>query len=125
MLLKTNRVWINADAGSKLKILKGRTGLTPNILCRLAICMSLNTKPTTESPSTNPGRLEFNKYTLLGDYEPLIIGLIVQYLYKNSKISPATEDDILNSMKWHISRGVNMFYNRVKNIHDVVSIRNS
>ena len=119
MFLKTNRIAVKADAANKLKILKGRTGLTPNILCRIAICMSLNTKATVESTTTDETGLEFNKFTLLGENEALLTSLLVQYHFNNTYKTP-TEGELLTDLKWHLNRGVNIVYSRVKNLQDLI-----
>ena len=35
------KIFLSADNTQKVRTLKGRTGLTPNILCRFALALSL------------------------------------------------------------------------------------
>ena len=44
-----NKVRISKIASVRLSILKGRTGLTPNILCRIGFCLSLS-EPSIPNP---------------------------------------------------------------------------
>jgi DNA sulfur modification protein DndE len=59
-----------------LKLLKARTGITPNILCRLAIMISLEEGKAGGSLALDLEGSEFNAPTLFGDhalaYEALI-----------------------------------------------------
>jgi len=52
-----------------LKLLKSRTGVTPNILCRIALTLSLEEGklPGRKQPELDGG--EFNTHTLFGEYE--------------------------------------------------------
>ncbi len=39
--MKLTRLRVGEEASQRLSLLKGRTGLTPNILCRIGFCLSL------------------------------------------------------------------------------------
>ena len=62
-----NRVRISSDATSKLRTLKGRTGLTPNYLARMAFCFSLNDSLVPDPSKYADDGQEFNRYTLTGE----------------------------------------------------------
>jgi DNA sulfur modification protein DndE len=70
------RCRVTKDASNRLRFLAGRTGLTPNLLCRMGSCLSLE-----EAKIPNPSEFaeeerEFNRYTLLSKYDVLYIALL-------------------------------------------------
>lgn len=61
--MKLSKIRLTKDASNRLRFLAGRTGLTPNLLCRIGFCLSLE-----EPKSPNPSEFaeeerEFNRYT--------------------------------------------------------------
>ena len=117
--MQLNKVKISEESTKKLSRLKGFTGLTPNILCRLGICLSLNdpTLPTFEIPDEDG--MEFNRYTLTGEYDAYYIALLKErYNLDDIEISI----DITKYFKAHLNRGVNLLYNRVKSISDIPAL---
>lgn len=73
-----NRLRISKRAGEQFKQLKTRTGITPNILCRLAFTLSIEEgyKPNIESLELDG--LEFNLPTLLGEHAALYLAMFRQ-----------------------------------------------
>lgn len=71
-----NRLRISKQATESLKILKSRTGVTPNLLCRMALVISLEEDAATGDRKTDLEGSEFNMATLFGEnaqaYECLI-----------------------------------------------------
>ena len=55
------------DATSRLRSLQQRTGLTPNLLCRIAAMMSLEDGPIGLVRAPDDKGKEFNSYTLTAD----------------------------------------------------------
>src|SRR6202048_5542547 len=76
--MKLTKTWVTKDASNKLRFMSGKTGLTPNLLCRMAFCLSL-AEPRVPNPDdyTEEER-EFNRYTLLGEYDALFVALLKQ-----------------------------------------------
>src|SRR5262245_18153253 len=70
--LRVKRIRFCREADTWLKVLKTRTGVTPNILCRLGFCLSLEEPglPQVEQYPEDSQR-EINRYTLLGEYDLL------------------------------------------------------
>ncbi len=113
------RIKIGNDATLKLQTLKGRTGLTPNILCRIAICYSLNkTKITNLIPVDELGQ-EFNRHTLMGEYDSLIVALIREKCILDG-LDP--EKDFMMIFKSHLNNGIVAIYARIKNISDLANL---
>ncbi|WP_066018177.1 DNA sulfur modification protein DndE [Endozoicomonas atrinae] len=73
-----NRIRISKKATDTLTMIKGRTGLTPNILCRLAIAHALESGSLRKRVDSNQDGQEFNTNTLLGEHAELYAMLIRQ-----------------------------------------------
>lgn len=63
-----NRVRISKMATDSLKVLKSRTAVTPNILCRIALALSLRDGYKVKPSGKGLDGTEFNLSTLLGDH---------------------------------------------------------
>src|SRR5690554_3221272 len=71
-----NRVRMSKGATTRLQMLKGKTGLTPNILLRIAVCYSLN-EPRIPNPKMfDEEGQELNRYTLTGEWDCFYMGLL-------------------------------------------------
>ncbi|UIJ38405.1 DNA sulfur modification protein DndE [Desulfobaculum bizertense] len=99
--LTLQRVQFSKDADNKLRSLKAKTGLTPNILCRLAFCLSVEhgTEPP-EIDMTERGR-EINRYTLFGEYETMFTSLLKVWMLEYSSTVEINELCVR-----HIHRGI-------------------
>ncbi len=73
-----NRIRISKKATDTLAMMKGRTGLTPNILARLAIANALESNSLKKKISSSQDGQEFNTNTLLGDQAETYAMLIRQ-----------------------------------------------
>ncbi|MFI5422341.1 MAG: DndE family protein [Nitrososphaerales archaeon] len=63
-----NKLHVSGKATAYFPMLKGRTGLTPNILCRMALCLSI-ADPSMPNPKLEDEKgQEFSRYTLLGEW---------------------------------------------------------
>jgi DNA sulfur modification protein DndE len=62
------RLRISKGATEALKMLKGRTGLTPNIVCRIALILSLEDGSRGGQRDADQTGSEFNAPTLFGEF---------------------------------------------------------
>jgi DNA sulfur modification protein DndE len=62
------RVKISKNATDSLKLIKGRTGLTPNIAARFALILSLENSGSKKLQPADQVGSEFNAPTLFGDH---------------------------------------------------------
>jgi len=115
--MKFNRIILDKKISQKLSILKGKTGLTPNILCRFGLILSLK-DPTVPDPKwyKQDGQ-ELMRYVLLGDLDTILICLFKQRAYKDG-INLKDEKLLLELFRAHINRGAELLYNRVKKLED-------
>src|SRR5690348_1369372 len=113
--MRLTKIRLTKDSSNRLRFLAGKTGLTPNLLCRLAFCFSLS-EARVPNPDDYPEEdREFNRYTLLGEYDALFVALLKQ---------KCTEDAVdLNRLpdyfRAHLNRGIGLLQQRVRNLSDL------
>jgi DNA sulfur modification protein DndE len=116
--LHYTKLKISSEATSKLRTLKSRTGLTPNLLCRMALMYSLEEGAIGENTALpNEDGAEFNAYTLTGEHTALFLSLI-NFVERNGKKN-LDNKMILDKMRSHIHRGVNSISIRTKSTLDI------
>ncbi len=116
-----NRIYIGEDVDQRLRLLKTRTGLTPNLLCRLGFCLSL-TEPLIPDPQlyTEGQTREFNRSTLTGQWDTFFFALLRERRFTQDKGDP--EADLEGQFKAHLSRGVLMLSQRLKGLEDLADL---
>jgi DNA sulfur modification protein DndE len=72
------RLRISQPATEALKMLKARTGLTPNVVCRAALLLSLESGAAGGKRHPDQSGSEFNAPTLFGEYGNLFEALLLQ-----------------------------------------------
>lgn len=94
------RIRISKSAADTLKLLKARTGVTPNIVCRMALLISLESGKECGLKVTDAAGSEFNAPTLFGEY-----GLLVECLVRqvHGELDSKTTSAVLAS---HIDDGL-------------------
>jgi DNA sulfur modification protein DndE len=116
--MKLSKIRLTKDASNRLRFLAGRTGLTPNLLCRMGFCLSLE-EPKAPNPEEFPEEeREFNRYTLLGEYDALYVALLRQRLYQDSLNEAVLEDHF----RAHMNRGISLLQQRVRSVADLASL---
>ncbi len=118
--LTLQRIPFSADADNRLRTMKSRTGITPNILCRIGFCLSLEEPgiPNLITENTEIGR-EINRYTLVGKYDMLFIALMKTWLHKMG-----LDYSLLNEMFIaHMNRGAELIASRVKGVGDIAGLQ--
>lgn len=100
-------------------MLKGRTGLTPNILCRIGLCLSLSDPAVPDPQGFDENGQEFNRYTLTGEWDTFFIALLKERLLRDN-LDP--EKDILIQFRAHLNRGAITLFDKVKDIGDLCEL---
>lgn len=100
--------------------LKSKTGLTPNLLARFAICLSIR-----ESSVPNPSEYDRDGSTLepavlFGEYEQLYLGLMRNRLEKDNH----PESELTEMTRCHLNRGVITLNARIENLGDFYELVN-
>ena len=107
------KIFLSSDNTQKVRTLKGRTGLTPNVLCRFALTLSLR-DPGIPDPSAYPNDgMEFNRYTLMGSHEVLLLALVRQRCLQDG-LNP--DANLAEQLRAHINRGVGILYPRLRSL---------
>ena len=121
--MRFNKLKISADATSRLRSLRQRTGLTPNLLCRAAIMLSLEEGPVGGMTTPDEDGQEFNAYTLTGDYNGLI-GALLRFVEETEAGAERqlSNDELLGRLRFHIHRGVATLAVRAKSPADVARL---
>jgi DNA sulfur modification protein DndE len=116
--MQINKIKVSTTATDRLRLLKSRTRMTPNILCRLGFCLSIK-----ESSAPNPDGYtedgqEFNRYTLLGEWDDLYIALLKQKMHQDG----IALDQIEDQFRAHVNRGVISLSKLVKGVSDIARL---
>lgn len=112
--MKMSKLKLAKEPSSRVRFLAGKTGLTPNLLCRLGFCLSL-AEPGIPNPDEYPEEdREFNRYTLLGEYDALFIALLRERHRRDGG-----EFAIEDAFRAHMNRGVLLLQRRLKDIGQV------
>ncbi len=98
--------------------LKARTELTPNLMARFAICLSIKEKSIPHSGEYDKDGSVLEPTILFGEYEQLYLGLMKNRLKKDGL--PETE---LNEMtRCHLNRGVIALSARINDLGDFYNL---
>ena len=121
-----NRIYVSQETDIRLRTLKAKTGLTPNLICRLGLCLSLSEPgipdPKLYEPQGGEDRnamREFNRYTLTGQWDSLFFGLVRERLAQDNL---DVEEHLEVQFRAHLCRGVALMQGRVKSISDLADL---
>lgn len=113
------RLKTSKGTAEKLKVLNASTGLTPNILARYAVCLSLRDPQPISKLVKDVGGLEFNRNTLTGEYDFIFKALTAQH--QNQSITD--EEFFPDLFNAHLERGIRMLaseYNYAGNTEKMI-----
>ena len=116
--MQLNKIKLTTDSSDRLKQLKARTGLTPNILCRIGFCLSLRDNSIPKPEKYPEEDREFNRYTLLGEWDDLYVALLKQWCEENS----AYEHELEAYFRSHVNRGVEYVSKSAKSVSDLARL---
>jgi len=118
-IMEFKKIRLSQESTNKLRQFKMRTGLTPNISCRLALSLSINdtNELSVELYSDDTGQ-EINRYTFLGDQEQILLCLFTQWCHENN----VKKKNYYEYLHAHINRGVEMLSNRVKGLDGLLEL---
>jgi DNA sulfur modification protein DndE len=111
---------MSEDSSKKLSILKGRTGLLPNVLSRIGLMLSLAEANEPELDADTSDGNEFNRFTLMGEWDPLIIALLEERGIANGMCE--NNEVLVKYFRAHLNRGVRLLYGRVKELKDLANL---
>lgn len=113
--LTVKRVRFGQDEDNKLRFLKSKTGITPNLLCRIGFCLSLEEPGVPRSEECQDGPREINRYTLCGQLDEVFEALLRQRILEDG----LPEDRLDEQFAAHMARGVVLLSARVRALEDL------
>jgi DNA sulfur modification protein DndE len=111
-----NRVIVCSEVSERLRTLKMRTGLTPNILCRFGFCLSLREPDAPDPGSYDSGGAEFNRFTLTGEFDKLFFALFRE---RCAADGIKGEESAREQFRAHLNRGVLLLFQSCRNLIDL------
>jgi len=117
--MKLNKVKLDVELTTKVRTLKARTGLNPNILCRIGFCLSLNEPGIPNTERYLEDGMEFNRYTLTGEWDSLFIALLKERCLQDGI---NLKENLEEQFMAHLNRGVSLIYNRIKNLNNLAEL---
>lgn len=116
-MLRFNRLKMSHRSQNLLAQLKSRTGITPNIMGRFAICMSLKDPSPPNPDEFDEMGSEIHPSVLFGEYEDVFMALMIQRL-RGDGLDP--ELYLHKMVRAHFNRGTIALFAR---IHDMSDLR--
>jgi DNA sulfur modification protein DndE len=115
------RLRVCQEVSKRLSHLKARTGLTPNILCRIGFCLSLD-DPSIPNPADYPpdSDREIDRHTLTGQWDRFFVALI-KVRCEHDEL-PTDDDAVGLHFRAHVNRGVLLLYKRIRTVQDLALI---
>lgn len=113
-----SRLRLARELTYRLRDKKARTGITPNILCRLGFCLSLADEQIPDPASYDEEGLEFNRSTLVGEWDEML-ELLLRQRIADDGLDP--EIHYLPQLRAHMNRGAEIICNRVRSIGDIAA----
>ncbi len=130
--MQFNRIRLSEDSRIKLGILKTRTGLLPNVLCRIGLMLSLTNPSEPELDADATDGSEFNRYTLTGEWDPLIVALLEERVLSKRLCADNQEfgadreefdnEKLVKYFRAHLNHGVRMLHGRVRGLEDLANL---
>jgi len=112
---------ISAAATGKLRVASNRSGLTPNLLCRLAMTTSFEAGPLQQVRTDLKEGQEFNAYTLFGANQPIYLDML-RFVETRDGQQDLSDAELLERLKHHIDRGIGQLSVRIKSPADVAEL---
>ena len=113
--MKFSRIKLSAKSQNLLGRLKARTGLTPNLLARFALCLSIKEKSIPNPDEYDKDGSDFEPAILFGEYESIYLGLMRNRFEKDKNV---IDSDLNDMVRCHINRGIIALSPRIQSLED-------
>ena len=110
---------ISSEATGRLRVLRQRAGLTPNLICRMAMAASLETGKIGPTADVEEGQ-EFNAYTLFGADQPIYTTILRWVETEDGEL--VDDRELLRRLRSHIDRGLRVISVRLKSPGDAARL---
>ena len=113
--MRFSRLRMSSRSQNLLAIVKGKTGITPNVSGRFALCLSLKDPSPPNPDEYDEKGSEIHPSVLFGEYEDMYMALMVLRLRRDG-LDP---EMYLNRMlRAHFNRGSIMLHARIRDLDD-------
>lgn len=113
--MRFGRLRMSSRSQQLLAIIKGKTGITPNVAGRFAVCLSLKDPSPPNPDEYDEKGSEIHPSVLFGEYEDVFAALMALRLRRDG----LDVDAYLNRMlRAHFNRGTIMLHPRIKHLDD-------
>ena len=82
------------------------------------LSLAESNEPELDADSTDGS--EFNRFTLMGEWDPLIVALLEERGIANGMCD--NNDVLVKYFRAHLNRGVRLLYGRVKGVRDLSNL---
>lgn len=114
-----NRIRMSKEATYKSRNAGGKLGITPNIIYRFGLCLSMD-EPSIPNPlQYGEDGQEINRHVLFGDWDPFFIALMKQRIVEDGL---DISRDFEPQLRAHLNRGAMIFTNRVRDLSDIYEL---
>jgi DNA sulfur modification protein DndE len=111
-----HRIRVSDRSRARLKFLKSKTGLTPNILSRFAFVLSVRDLRRVSQSAADLDGQEFNAPTLFGEHQRLYELLLSKYVQETGD-----DRDVNLVIASHIENGLHKM-GHIRSLRDVVAL---
>lgn len=118
--LRYSKLRISAEATSRIRVIRQRTLVPPNLLCRIGLMLSLEEGPLNGVTAPDEEGAEFNAYTLTGANEEAYFALL--RFVEESDGSPLPDPELVARLRAHIHRGLGTLMVRAKSALDLARL---
>jgi DNA sulfur modification protein DndE len=108
-----NKIRLSVDASSKLRSMRQRVQITPNLLCRVALMTSLEEGPVASAPAPDQEGIEMNQSALTGEYDSLFEAFL-RFVEEGAAGEKLSDAELLQRLRAHLHRGIGTLAVRVK-----------
>ncbi len=121
--LSIDRIPFTKTIDQRMRHLKARTGITPNIFARLGYCLSLEEPGVPEDPFSNEeiGR-EINRNTLLGENDAIFVALLRVWAREHMTGRELQQEQFDAMFVAHMNRGFEIISSRIRSLGDLANI---
>ena len=115
--MQFSEMHFSEEASRKLSLMKGRTGLTPNVLARMGFCLSLE-NPVQPDPADyeGTGHISIKRHVLTGPYDALFVVMLKERCFRDC----LGEEEWVNQFRAHMNRGVLLLDKRLKSLDNLL-----
>ena len=113
--MQFNRLRLSSRSQNILGHLKSKTGLTPNILARFAICLSLKDPSMPNPDEFDEKGSEISPNVLFGEHEQMFMALMIKRLQRDH-LDPKIY--LQKQLRAHLNRGAIALWPRINDLSD-------